>query len=62
MGCVGPLASSARDLELFCRVMLGAKPWLLEAPLLEMPWNTDMARGDGLPEKLSIAILSDDGE
>jgi len=61
VGCVGPLARSARDLELFCRVMLNAKPWLVEPPLLEIPWNKDVAKGKGLPPKLSIAILWDDG-
>lgn len=61
VGCVGPLARSARDLELFCRVMLDAKPWLVEPPLLEMPWNSAVAKGEGLPQKLSIAILWDDG-
>ena len=61
VGCVGPLATSARDLELFCRVILNTQPWLAEAPLLEMPWKTDVARGVGLPAKLSIAILFDDG-
>lgn len=61
IGCVGPLATSARDLELFCRVMLDAKPWLNEPPLLEMPWKQDVANGEGLPDKLAIAILFDDG-
>ncbi|KAG8219530.1 amidase signature domain-containing protein [Butyriboletus roseoflavus] len=61
VGCVGPLARSARDLELFCKVMLDAEPWLVEPPLLEMPWKADVARGQGLPEKLTIAILYDDG-
>ncbi|KAF8560058.1 amidase [Imleria badia] len=61
VGCVGPLAKSARDLELFCKVMLDAEPWLSEPPLLEMPWKADVAQGQGLPEKLTIAILYDDG-
>jgi len=61
VGCVGPLATSARDLELFCRVMLAAQPWLREPPLLEMPWKSDVVLGVGLQEKLSIAILLDDG-
>jgi len=61
VGCVGPLARSARDLGLFCKVMLDAEPWLVEPPLLEMPWNDAVAKGDGLPQKLSIAILWDDG-
>jgi amidase len=41
--------------------MLDAEPWLVEPPLLEMPWNKEVARGRGLPQKLSIAILWDDG-
>jgi len=57
VGCVGPIATSSRDLELFCRIMLEAKPWLVEPPLLEMPWKRDIK----LPQKLSIAILWDDG-
>jgi len=28
---------------------------------LEMPWKTEIAKGEGLPQKLSIAILFDDG-
>jgi amidase len=41
--------------------MLDTKPWLDEASLLEMPWKGAVASGHGLPEKLSIAILFDDG-
>ena len=55
------MAKSARDLALFCKVTLAAQPWLLEAPLLEMPWKDDVASGLGLPPKLSFAILWDDG-
>ena len=60
IGCVGPMATSARDLGLFCKVMLAAEPWLNEPPLLEMPWKDNVARGDALPERLSIAILYED--
>lgn len=41
--------------------MLDAEPWLHEPPLLEMAWKADVAGGQGLPEKLTIAILYDDG-
>ncbi|KAI6047918.1 amidase signature domain-containing protein [Pisolithus marmoratus] len=61
IGCVGPMATSARDLALFCSVMLEAEPWLQEPALLEMPWKEHVARGHGLPERLSVAILYDDG-
>ncbi|KZT72884.1 amidase [Daedalea quercina L-15889] len=61
IGALGPLATSARDLALFCRVMLQYRPWLVEPPLLEIPWKQSIADGEGIPEKLSIAILWDDG-
>lgn len=61
VGALGPLARSARDLGLFCRVMSQYEPWTVEPPLLEMPWRQDVADGAGLPPKLSIAILWDDG-
>ena len=61
VGCVGPLATSARDLELLCRVMLDVEPWLDEHCLLEMPWKSVVASREGLPEKLAIAVIFDDG-
>jgi len=61
VGCVGPIARSARDLELFCRVMMQYEAWLLEHAVLEIPWNTEVAQGKTLPSKLSFAILWDDG-
>lgn len=61
IGALGPLATSARDLALFCRVMLQYKPWLVEPGLLEIPWRQDLVDGVGMPNKLSIAVLWDDG-
>ncbi|KAI0695647.1 amidase [Cytidiella melzeri] len=61
IGALGPIATSARDLELFCRVMLHYKPWLVEPALLEMPWKHDTADGLDTPAKLCFAILWDDG-
>jgi amidase len=43
VGVPGPLAHSARDLALFAKAMLECKTWDLEAPLLCMPWNDDVA-------------------
>ncbi len=60
-GALGPIATSARDLALFCRAMLHYEPWLVEPPLLEIPWRQDVVDGVGIPDKLSIAILWDDG-
>lgn len=61
IGALGPIATSARDLALFCRVMLQYEPWLVEPPLLEIPWRQSTVEGEGLPKKLCIAILWDDG-
>lgn len=41
--------------------MLQYEPWRIEPPLLEIPWRQDIVEGKGIPEKLSIAILWDDG-
>lgn len=62
VGALGPIATSGRDLALFCSVMLRYEPWTIEPPLIEMPWKAKVASGEeGIPEKLSIAILWDDG-
>ncbi|CAE6499414.1 unnamed protein product [Rhizoctonia solani] len=58
-----PMAHSARDLELFCRVMSQYESWTLEHQVLNIPWNQSVAqsRGGGLPKRLVIGILRDDG-
>ena len=61
VGALGPLATSARDLALFCRVMLQYEPWLEEPPLLEIPWRQELVDDAGIPGRLSIAVLWDDG-
>ncbi len=61
VGALGPMASSGRDLALWCQVMLQAEPWYLEPPLLHMPWKQELAMGIGLPQKSTFAILWDDG-
>lgn len=61
IGALGPIATSARDLALFCSVMLHYEPWFLEPPLLQIPWKSELVSGVGIPQKLSIAILWDDG-
>lgn len=61
VGVVGPLTRSARDLALFCKVMLDSESWLKEHAVLQIPWKQDVVDGVGLPEKLTIAILADDG-
>ena len=61
VGVLGPIARSARDLALFCKVMLDYQPWTVEPPLLEIPWKSDVVNGSGIPKNLSFAVLWDDG-
>lgn len=61
IGALGPIATSARDLALFCRVMLEYEPWLIEPSLIEIPWKQHVVDGEGIPQQLSIAIVWDDG-
>lgn len=61
VGVVGPMARSLRDIALFCRVMSDYKSWLLEHAVLDFPWREEIVRGIGQPEKLTVAILWDDG-
>lgn len=61
IGALGPIARSARDLSLFCRVMLQDEPWLVEPPLLRIPWRQDVVDSEHSAKKLSFAILWDDG-
>ncbi|KAI6031476.1 amidase signature domain-containing protein [Pisolithus microcarpus] len=62
IGCVGPIATSARDLAL---ILLGYAGGLNHGfknlPSLRCRGNGHVARGHGLPERLSVAILYDDG-
>ncbi len=61
VGALGPLATSARDLALFCQVMLQHEPWIIEHSLFEIPWRQEIVDGEGIPDQLSIAVLWDDG-
>lgn len=61
IGSLGPIASSARDLSLFCRTMLQYEPWKVEPPLFEIPWKDSILDGVDQPDKLAIAIIWDDG-
>ncbi|KAI5204867.1 amidase [Aureobasidium subglaciale] len=58
IGCVGPMANSLADLQLFCKVALAAEPWDYEPSLIDIPWR-DVKREE-LPERLTIGVLWDD--
>ncbi|KAM4055852.1 amidase [Hirsutella rhossiliensis] len=52
----GPMAGTLRDLELYCRGVLGEKPWLRDPRCLPFPW-----RSIELAERLRIAVMWHDG-
>ncbi|CAE6481569.1 unnamed protein product [Rhizoctonia solani] len=56
----GPMAHSARDLELFCRVVSSYEPWSTDPTILTIPWNSSLAEPEA-DKKLVIGLLIDDG-
>ncbi|KAJ1305475.1 hypothetical protein OPQ81_000482 [Rhizoctonia solani] len=60
VGVLGPMAHSARDLELFFRVISDFEPWNIDFSTLCMPWNAALVEG-GANEKLVIGLFIDDG-
>lgn len=52
----GPLARTLRDIELYSKSVVDAKPWLQDAKCLPIPW-----RAVELPSKLKIAVMWHDG-
>ncbi|CAE6469135.1 unnamed protein product, partial [Rhizoctonia solani] len=59
VGVIGPMAHSARDLELFCRVVSGYEPWNIDSSTLSIPWNSTTAeRGES--DKLVIGFFTND--
>ncbi|CAE6486745.1 unnamed protein product [Rhizoctonia solani] len=60
VGVIGPMAHSARDLELFFRVVSESEPWNIDFSALCMPWSPVPAEGrEG--KKLVIGFFTDDG-
>ncbi|WBW75118.1 fatty-acid amide hydrolase [Schizosaccharomyces osmophilus] len=55
LGVVGPLAQSARDLNLFMKACMAGEPWLEDASIVPLPWRTP-----NLPTKLKIGIMRTD--
>ena len=52
----GPLTTSIDSLELYCKTLVGAEPWIYDPKAVPLPWRTVK-----LPETLNIAVLEDDG-
>lgn len=54
----GPMCRSLRDMDLFMRSVLSAKPYLLDPSLIPMPWTGLQTPLQG---RLKIGIISHDG-
>lgn len=52
----GPMSTSLDTLELYSKLVIDGEPWLKDGKVIEIPW-----RDVELPEKLTIAVLRDDG-
>jgi Asp-tRNA(Asn)/Glu-tRNA(Gln) amidotransferase A subunit family amidase len=52
----GPICRSARDNELFFKVVLATQPWLRDPSVVAMPW-----RSVETPNRLKVAYYADDG-
>ncbi|ESZ90627.1 hypothetical protein SBOR_8985 [Sclerotinia borealis F-4128] len=73
VGVVGPIATCVADVELFCRTLLDAEPWIREVGLLPIPWgvreslslSTSVSygndNGNGSDRKLRIGMIYTDG-
>lgn len=68
LGVVGPLTHSARDLELFMRVVCGpeATPWNTDPVILELPWrgghDRAMSEWQSGKRPLRLGVMWNDGQ
>lgn len=59
-GAIGPMAVSARDCELFIKVVLAAQPWKLDPSVLRQPWRPEEVSFVG-GAKPRIGVMWNDG-
>jgi amidase len=59
-GAIGPMARSARDLELFVTTILAAQPWRFDPTQVAMPWRPESIEWRG-GTKPKIGIMWHDG-
>ncbi|RDA90709.1 hypothetical protein CP533_4948 [Ophiocordyceps camponoti-saundersi (nom. inval.)] len=52
----GPMARTLADLELYCKAVIGAEPWLRDPRCIPLPWRVAEP-----PSRLRIAVLWHDG-
>jgi Asp-tRNA(Asn)/Glu-tRNA(Gln) amidotransferase A subunit family amidase len=57
----GPMARSARDMELFIACVLGREPWRVDNSVVRMPWRPEEVAWAGGKAKPRIGVMWDDG-
>lgn len=55
---IGPMGRSLRDMELFTRIILEAKPYLVDPRIIPIPWT---GLKTAIPKRLKIGVISNDG-
>ncbi|KAL4752789.1 hypothetical protein BDW72DRAFT_170576 [Aspergillus terricola var. indicus] len=69
LSVIGPLASTARSLQLLFKAVLQQQPWLYDPLVLEIPWRSELEQETRAlveqsakdPSKLAFAIMKHDG-
>jgi amidase len=69
LSVIGPLAGSARSLQLLFKTVLSQQPWLYDPLVLEIPWRSEIEQKTRAlveqsakdPSKLAFAIMKHDG-
>jgi amidase len=54
----GPMCRSLRDMELFTKLLIDAKPWLEDPKIIPMPWT---GLSTNIKRPLKIGIIENDG-
>ncbi|ORX39578.1 amidase signature domain-containing protein [Kockovaella imperatae] len=60
IGTNGPIARSARDLDLFMSAALGTEPWNIDHSCIKMPWKLDDVTFIGGPQP-KVGVMRHDG-
>ncbi|KAL4784329.1 amidase signature domain-containing protein [Aspergillus varians] len=69
LSVVGPLAGTARSLQLLFKAVIGQQPWLSDPLVLELPWRNEIEQETRAlvqqsakdPSQLAFAIMKHDG-
>ncbi|KAM0426358.1 hypothetical protein ACHAPT_008399 [Fusarium lateritium] len=61
MGCVGPLGTTLRDMDLFMKIVMSAKPYLGDPQLIPTRWSSQREQTHLDASRLRIGFMMNDG-